>query len=80
MTEIHDNPKLDDFHYQELMKFSPVFKKINKMIKADLINTIARKLYFKHGGTIREHTKMVALKRIDNIQLAYWLYKLKMED
>ncbi len=76
MKEIHDHPKLDDLDYQELMRFSPKFKKINRMTKSDLINAIAGRLYIKHGGTIREHAKMVALKRVDNIQLAYWLYRL----
>lgn len=76
MKEIHDNPKLDDSHFQELNKFSPDFKKCLRMTKANLINKIAMKLYFKHGGTIREHSKMVALKKLDNIQLAYWLHTM----
>ena len=47
------------------------------MKKSDLIDTIARSLYIKHGGTIRDHSKMVATKKIDKIQLAYWLYRLR---
>ena len=78
MKEIHDHPKLDDLHYQELMRFSPKFKKINKMTKSDLINTIAGRLYIKHGGIIREHAKIVALGNLNNIELSYWLYNLEL--
>ena len=67
---------LDDVHYQELMRFSPDFRKISRMTKSDLIDTIARRLYSKHGGVIREHARTVALKRLDNTQLANWLYTI----
>ncbi len=76
MTEIHDHPKLDGYNYEMLMKHSRDFRQYSKMTKTNLINGIARRLYSKHGGRIQEHAKMVGLKKLANIDLAYWLYQL----
>ena len=71
---------LTDVHYQELMKFSPNFRKISRMRRDNLINAIARKLYYRQllcdSRTIREHAIQIALKRLGKIELSYWLYKL----
>jgi len=73
----YKNPKIEiDNEYYEVVKTSPHFKKIMRMKKKQLIDTLGDKLWFQRSkeGRIMDIRKEIAVRKYSNLEMAWLIY------